>query len=210
MIALPGPKLGGTNLAGMIGSLALVGVFAYVAAWALTCHGPCGNMSDDYLYDMRQAACCSPSDFNDCGGVMPGQGSTWMQGICTEQFCNPVLKEYMNGCSKCVPRHRQPLLGWVSHLPRDTFSPSAPPVQSSQDNRQDWQRGLPDFWPHALWRVKRRAGACCRRERGHRGRGPPPPTHFAAQSTGGGLGKGAKRGRACPRGLQSRPSPALW
>jgi len=78
---------------------------AYAAAYLVTCHGPCGNKEDDILFDMRTAACCDP-DLRDCGGIMPGEGSTFLQGMCSKDFCNPLKAQYFNGCSKLSGLHQ--------------------------------------------------------------------------------------------------------
>jgi len=107
MIAAKGPAVGGINVLSLLFSIVLFGAFFYLSAYLVTCHGPCGNKEDDALYQMRTAACCDP-DIADCGTIWPGEGSTWLQGMCSEDFCNPLKKGFFNGCSKCAAR--QPAL----------------------------------------------------------------------------------------------------
>ena len=71
---------GMSSLLGLLGSAAFALVAVYLASLVTVCHGPCGNKKDDVLYEMRSAACCSPS-VQDCGNFLPGQGSTWLHGI---------------------------------------------------------------------------------------------------------------------------------
>merc|ERR1719393_1045724 len=71
-----------SSLLGLLGSAAFALVAVYLASLVTVCHGPCGNKKDDVLYEMRSAVCCSPS-VQDCGNFLPGQGSTWLQGICS-------------------------------------------------------------------------------------------------------------------------------
>jgi hypothetical protein len=126
MIATKGPVTGSLNaVLSLLFSIVIFGALFYLTAYLVTCHGPCGNKEDDALYDMRAAACCNP-DITDCGTIWPGEGSTWLQGICSEDFCNPLKKDFFNGCSKCAAR--QPALHIVPcHAsPRpETEQPSA-------------------------------------------------------------------------------------
>ena len=91
-----------SSLLGLLGSAAFALVAVYLASLVTVCHGPCGNKKDDVLYEMRSAACCSPS-VQDCGNFLPGQGSTWLHGICkptAPDFCNRLkVKSFFNGCS---------------------------------------------------------------------------------------------------------------
>ena len=91
-----------SSLLGLLGSAAFALVAVYLASLVTVCHGPCGNKKDDVLYEMRSAVCCSPS-VQDCGNFLPGQGSTWLQGICkptAPDFCNRLKpKSFFNGCS---------------------------------------------------------------------------------------------------------------
>ena len=101
------------SIISLVGSIALFGLLFYVTAYMLTCHGPCGNKEDDVLYSMRTAACCDP-DISDCGTIWPGEGSTWLHGICSEDFCNPLKEDYFNGCSKLKGLHD--IAGGVGNL----------------------------------------------------------------------------------------------